>query len=113
MNEILRVDFGTRGGKRGLRSILSKVATVVQPQWFTAWDSYAPIGLNVVAGRNKYAWFETYALYLCTFNAVWNQSYGERIREIIKSSSTDPIELETPFQRHAMDLYLMKVGGYK
>jgi hypothetical protein len=113
LNENLKVHFGTRDGKRGIRSILSKVATVVQPQWFTAWDSYAPIGLNIVVGRNKYAWFDSYAVYLCTFNAAWNQSHGERIREIIKSTSMESIELESPFQRHVMDLYLMKVGGYK
>jgi len=113
LNEILKVDFGTRDGKRGIRSILSKVATVVQPQWFTAWDSYAPIGLNIVVGRNKYTCFDSYALYLCRFNSAWNQSHGERIREIIKSTSTESIELESPFQRHVMDLYLMKVGGYK
>jgi len=113
LNEILKADFGTRDGKRGIRSILSKVATVVQPQWFTAWDSYAPIGLNIVVGRNKYAWFDSYALYLCTFNAAWNQSHGERIRETIKSTRMESSGLESPFQRHVMDLYLMKVGGYK
>jgi hypothetical protein len=55
---------------RGVRSVLSKVATFIRPEWFTAWDSFACAGLNIVIGRSMNAGFESYSDYLANFNDV-------------------------------------------
>lgn len=102
--------FGTRDGKRGVQSALSKVATFVQPEWFTAYDYYASSGLNLIIGRSKSAFFPSYASYLADFNAAWNGPHGERIREIIKPVTS--VQAEPRFQRRVLDLYLMVEGGY-
>jgi hypothetical protein len=109
---VLRARFGTQGGKRGVQSALSKVATFVRPESFTAWDSYASAGLNLVLGRSKSRWFENYARYLSDFNDVWNGPHGERIREMTKPIGR-LVEAEPRFQRRVLDLYLMSQGGFK
>ncbi len=108
---VLQVRFGTRGGKRGVRSALSKVATFIRPASFTAWDKYACSGLNVVIGRSKSSSFASYAEYLSRFNDVWNGPHGERICEMINPIG-EPIQAEPRFQRRILDLYLMIEGGY-
>jgi hypothetical protein len=60
------------------------VATFIRPEWFTAWDSYASSGLNLVLGRSKSRWFENYARYLSDFNDAWSGPHGERIRGMMK-----------------------------
>jgi hypothetical protein len=110
---ILQPRFGTRHGKRGVRSALSKVATFIRPEWFTAWDSFACAGLNIVIGHSMDAGFESFSDYLANFNDVWTGPHGARIRDMMKSQAESTIESEPRFQRRILDLYLMSEGGFK
>ncbi len=109
----LRPRFGTGAGARSLRSAVSKVARFVAPEWFTAWDRFAPVGLNCILGRSASARFENYAHYLADFNCAWAGPHGVRIRQSILSVARSPFEKTVPFQKFALDLYLMKEGGYE
>lgn len=110
----LRPRYGTigkKGSPNAIPSVLSKIATFMRPDVFTAWDSYAIPGLNPIVGRPQTLWFATYADYLSSFNSVWNGPYGQRIREL-KNPSTLSVTGEPRFQRRILDLYLMAEGGY-
>lgn len=108
----LRVRFGTRGGTRGLVSVVSKLATFIRPERFTAWDQFAQRGLNVALGRSKSRWFPDYAAYLTDFNELWKRPLGQRICEITEQAGRAALETEPRFQRRILDLYLMTAGGY-
>ena len=43
---VLRRDFGTHGGTRGVLSAVSKIAAFLAPDTFSAWDQYARAGVR-------------------------------------------------------------------
>jgi hypothetical protein len=112
LESALRVHFGTRGGKRGVISALSKIATFVRPDRFTAWDEYARTGLNIALGHPQSRSFSNYAHYIGDFNAVWSGPIGEKIRSITERVAESPVEKDLRFRRRVLDKYLMKVGGF-
>jgi hypothetical protein len=79
----LRSEFGTHEPKRGIVSVLSKVAAFVKPERFVAWDAYAKKGLNIVSGRTASAKFNTYADYLAMFDRAWDGQPGQEIRDYV------------------------------
>lgn len=109
----LRSSFGTHNGKNGLVSVLSKVASLVRPERFVAWDIYARKGVNVVLGQKLS--FTAYADYLAAFDRAWNGSPGQDIREYI--TSNDPrasaTDTEPRFLRRVLDKQLMEAGGFR
>jgi hypothetical protein len=112
LEDDLRPDFGTHGGKSRLVSVLSKVAAFARPERFVAWDRYAKKGLNSVLGRPPSARFHTYAEYLAAFDCAWNGQPGQRIRDyLMRHGTQEAIEKEPRFQRRILDVCLMRLGG--
>jgi hypothetical protein len=72
----LRKNFGTLEGKRGMVSVLSKVAAFVRPERFVAWDKYGKRGVNRVLGRGVSVSFATYSDYLKEINQIWENWSG-------------------------------------
>lgn len=107
----VRREFGTSGGTRSLVSAVSRLATFIRPESFTAWDQYARNGLNLVLGRSKNSRFDSYVEYLADFNRVWTGPHGELVRQMTEQPGTTGVEREPRFQRRVLDQYLMIVGG--
>jgi hypothetical protein len=106
----LKKKFGTLGGKRGMVSVLSKVAAFVKPERFVAWDRYGKRGVNRVLGRGVSLPFATYADYLNSVNRIWKGKVGRDIKTYLKRSAANT---EPAFQRRVLDVYLMKFGDRK
>lgn len=114
LEENLRPDFGTHDGTNRIVSVLSKVATFIRPERFTAWDGYAKKGVNIVLERAAYSQINTYADYLAMFDNAWQGHLGEEIREIAASGAAQcALESQPRFLRRVLDVYLMKRGGRK
>jgi hypothetical protein len=112
LEEKLRPRFGTHGGTRRIISLLSKVAALLRPDRFVAWDTYAKRGVNIVLGRSASSGFDTYAEYLEAFDRAWGGPPGQQIRGYVMTNGTDSeVEREPCFQRRVLDMYLMKSGG--
>jgi len=108
----LRPRFGTRGGTRGMVSVLSKVAAFVRPERFVAWDSFAKRGLNFVHGRRANFRFHSYAEYLTAFDQVWSGQAGQQIRDYVTANpGQSSTEREPRFLRRVLDVCLMRHGG--
>ncbi len=110
----LRTDFGTHDGKNRIVSVLSKVATFIRPERFTAWDAYAKRGVNVVLERSAYSQINTYADYLAMFDKAWDGHPGQKIRDYAANGVAQcALETQPRFLRRVLDVYLMKRGGRK
>jgi len=108
----LRAEFGTRGGERRVVSAVSKVASLVRPECFVAWDRFAKKGVNVTLNRSPRTEFETYSEYLAAFGQIWHGGTGKQIRDVVKASRGRPApEREARFMRRVLDVLLMKLGG--
>lgn len=107
----LRKRFGTLGGRRGMVSVLSKIAAFVRPDRFVAWDNYAKKGLNRTLDRSVSSPFPTYADYLKEIDRVWRGYLGRDIKAHMKKSRVwSAVENKAHFQRRVLDVYLMKCG---
>ena len=107
----LRAQFGTCGGRRGLRSALSKVAAFLAPHDFNAWDSYARKGVERTLQPGSVQ-VRTYAKYCADLNRLLAGELGERIRgACINNYPTPHSEEEGRFHRRVLDRYLMDLGG--
>ncbi len=107
----MRKDFGTYGGSRRIISILSKVAALVRPERFVAWDRYAKRGANVLRRRALSSEFENYAAYLREFDEIWRGQTGQEIRNHAMRTGVQHRESEPRFLRRVLDVYLMERGG--
>jgi hypothetical protein len=107
-DSMLRGQFGTRQGQRGLRSALSKIAAFLAPHAFNAWDTHAREGLK----RARSPRIRTYAEYLAGLNQLLAGELGARIRDAcIDNYPTGYAEDRDRFHRRVLDRYLMDLGG--
>jgi hypothetical protein len=108
-----RSSFGTRNGKNGIVSVLSKVASLLRPERFVAWDSYARKGVKVALGPKLS--LITYADYLAAFDQAWNGAPGQDIRDYLANNDPpeSPIHTEPRFLRRVLDRQLMEAGGFR
>ncbi|MGA8612839.1 MAG: hypothetical protein WB760_14305 [Xanthobacteraceae bacterium] len=108
-NSILRAQFGTHQGQRGLRSALSKIAAFLAPHAFNAWDTQARKGLKRTLQRRSP---RTYAEYLAGVNELLAGELGERVRDAcIDNYPTQYAKDRDRFHRRVLDRYLMDRGG--
>jgi hypothetical protein len=108
----LRAQFGTLGGKRGLRSAMSKIASFLAPHAFVAWDEYARKGLNMVLGRSLSYPFGNYAEYIGDMNRVLSSDIGERVRSACAGRYPTQYASERDrFHRRVLDVSLMRLGN--
>lgn len=110
---ILRHDFGTCNGQRGLTSALSKLAAFLAPQYFVAWDTYARKGVNRVYGRPPTRLFENYSRYLSDINELLSGELGQHVCDSCKAFGypTQKSARDHRFHRRVLDVYLMRKGG--
>jgi hypothetical protein len=113
LEEFIRPSFGTCDGTRRMRSVVSKIAAFLRPDRFVAWDTYARKGLNLILGRNPSAEFDSYASYLRSFDTVWQNDTGQRIRFYVDRNRLCQVEAEDRFKRRVLDIALMKCGNRK
>jgi hypothetical protein len=112
MEEMLRCDFGTQGGRRGMRSVISKIAAFLAPANFIAWDKFARKGIIVLRGRRATHAYQTYAEYLDDVNHVLNYEMKDALISACKGNYPTQYSSENNrFQRRVLDVYLMRVGG--
>lgn len=108
----LRPFFGSKGGKNRLTSVLSKLATFINPARFVAWDRFAKKGLNIVKDRSASSQFRSYSEYLSAFDTLWEAKVGKDIRDFMENGGAqNRVEREARFQRRILDMYLMECGG--
>ncbi|MEQ1560773.1 MAG: hypothetical protein ABL933_17800 [Methyloglobulus sp.] len=111
LEEILREDFGTLGGKRGMRSVISKIAAFLGPANFVAWDKYARKGIIRIQGKRTSHTYKTYEEYLSDVNIVFD---GEKNALILACQNNYPTLFSSEndrFHRRVLDVYLMRIGG--
>lgn len=112
LDENLRAEYGTCNGRRGLRSMLSKVAAFLAPSSFIAWDKYARVGLNIELNRTRSYVPSSYAEYLSDLNGLLNGEGGRLLAIELKDKyPTDYSSQDERFKRRVLDVYLMRVGG--
>lgn len=112
LDDELRSDFGTIGGKRGLRSVLSKVMAFLAPHSFVAWDQYARIGLNIKLGYSKSYVPSTYAEYLAGVNLLLKGDMREQLVKIAQGNYPTTYSSQNErFHRRVLDVHLMRIGG--
>ncbi len=108
----LRSRFGTLFGRRSICSALSKIAALLAPQSFSAWDKYARKGANLAAGRRRSHAFSCYAEYLAEINRLLEGTVGNLVRRACSNHYPTAYAAERDrFHRRVLDVYLMRVGG--
>lgn len=109
---LLRLEFGTCGGQRGLISALSKMASLMRPHAFNAWDRYARAGVNVALGRPQGQPFGSYADFLLDVNRLLADELGDRVRAFCANHYPTPYAAAADrFSRRVLDVHLMRLGG--
>lgn len=110
--QVLRSTFGTRDGQRGLISALSKVASLLVPDAFNAWDRFARAGVNRAFGRPRSPAFGSYAAYLHDVNQLLAGELGDAVRALCAGRyPTAMAAVGEPFHRRVLDVHLMRLGG--
>ena len=111
LEELLRWDFGTRDGERGMRSAISKIAAFLVPANFIAWDKFARKGTIRVRGRRLTHTYETYAEYLSDVNFLLNGEMKDALISACQGNYPTQYSSENNrFQRRVLDVYLMRIG---
>lgn len=121
----LRRRFGTMEGRRGIRSMLSKVAAFLAPDDFIAFDQYALRGVRRVRRhrvnelkeqgaaipdtlREK---IESYADYLRSMNELLDGPLGTQIKKACAGHyPSDAAAKKNRFHRRVLDIYLSRLG---
>jgi hypothetical protein len=106
---ILRTEFGTYGGTRGLRSAMSKIVAFLAPCSFNAWDQYAKRGLHKMLPTCDAP--ASYAEYLGQINSLLFGELGRQVRDACARNYPTPGAAEGDrFHRRVLDVYLMRLG---
>jgi hypothetical protein len=106
----LRTQFGTQGGRRKLRSALSKIAAFLAPHAFNAWDTHACKGLKCTLQLRRSV--QSYAEYCVYLNQLLAGDLGERIQDACGNKyPTQYVKERDRFHRRVLDRYLMDLGG--
>jgi hypothetical protein len=112
LDQKLRKEFGTCGGARGQRSLLSKIAAFLAPETFIAWDKYACRGLCIVLDKTIDRPSNSYQKYLEKLNTVLEGPIGRQICIAIDDSYPSQFAARNNrFIHRVLDTYLMRVGG--
>lgn len=112
LEELLRWDFGTMNGKRGMRSVISKIAAFLAPAKFIAWDRFARKGIIRMLGRRTTYTYHTYAEYLSDVNFLLSGEMKDHLISACQSNYQSQYSSENNrFQRRVLDVYLMRIGG--
>lgn len=112
LEEMLRWDFGTMGGRRGMRSVISKIAAFLAPANFVAWDQFARKGLTRMRGRRETHVYQTYADYVSDVNLLLNGEMKNALISECQGHYPTPYSAEQDrFRRRVLDVYLMRMGG--
>ncbi len=111
LEEMLRWDFGTMGGKRGMRSLISKIAAFLAPANFIAWDKFARKSITRMRGRRTTHTYQTYAEYLSDVNLLVNGEMKDALISACQGNYPTQYSSENNrFQRRVLDVYLMRIG---
>lgn len=122
----LRRRFGTMDGRRGLRSLLSKVAAFLKPNTFIAFDKYALVGVRRVR-RNMVkelkaqgkaipaalsGKIDSYSDYLVLMNEILTGPLGVEIKKACVGHYPSNVAAKgSRFHRRVLDIYLSRIGG--
>jgi len=98
--------------QRTPRSLLSKVASFLEPGSFIAWDTYACKGLNLAMNRPRGVPFRDYATYRKDVAYLMFSSLGTLIRKACAGHyPSRHAMMGDRFHLRVLDVYLMRQGG--
>ena len=112
LEDLLRWDFGTMNGKRGIKSVISKIAAFLCPEKFVAWDKFARKGIACVRYSKSTHTYNAYADYLADVNFLLNEKMQYDLLDACQKNYPTQYSSESKrFQRRVLDVYLMRTGG--
>ena len=113
LENLLRRDFGTMNGERGMKSVISKIAAFLAPEKFIAWDRFARKGVILfMQDRRLSHAYSTYADYLADVNFLLNEEMQDALIAACQGKYPTQYSSENNrFQRRVLDVYLMRIGG--
>lgn len=103
---LLRWDFGTMDGKRGMKSVISKIAAFLCPEKFVVWDKFARKGVACVRYSKLTHAYNEYSDYLADVNFLLNEKMQYDLNDACQKNYPTQYSSENKrFQRRVLDVY--------